>query len=321
MDRIGVSSDALLAGVGLRRGTLDDPDARIPTEQADALWSAAFRASGDERLAMRAVGQLRAGDYRTLTYLAAHCRTLGDGLRRVVQLFDLIDRRIRWTLDDRADPLSLRLGFEGLSDPLPRAPVEYTLGALISTLRATTRLDWQPLRVEVGFADPGGDAAAEHTRVLGPMRYEAPCTQLLVARRWWRAPVPSADGALADMLADLAARQIRELPGDDDLRTRLRRAIGEALVGGAPTLAQMARQLGISERTLQRRLREGSTTFRDELDATRKATAELLLEDPGLALSEASWLLGFSDPRAFTRAFRRWHQIPPSAWRARRPQG
>ena len=313
--RINVPTERLLADSGIDRKTLDDPDGRIDVASADAVWASAYRLSGDERLAMQAVQTLQANDYRTLTYIAANCLTLGEGLRRILGFFDLIDRRIQWTLDATGDPVTLGLGFEGASEPLPRAPVEYTLGALVHTVRLATGLDWRPLRVDVPFSVPDSEAAAEHERVLGPMRYDAPATRLIIPRYWWLHPVPSADGALADLLTELARRLVSELPVEDDLRNRLRRAVGGALVGGPPTIGTIARQIGVSERSLQRSLGALGTTFRDEVDAVRRASAAMFIEDPNLALSEVSWLLGFSDRRAFTRAFRRWHGTSPSSWR------
>ena len=115
--------------------------------------------------------------------------------------------------------------------------------------------------------------------------------------------------------AHLGARQVEDLPKAQDLRTRLHEALRKALVGGSPSLDEVASSLGMSARSLQRRLSESGTTFRTEIDAVRNHTAQLLLQDPKLALSEVAWLLGFSDPRAFTRAFRRWHGVTPSAFR------
>lgn len=316
--RLDLPADRLLTDAGIDSALLEDPDGRVDQESADAVWASAYRLSGNERLAMQAVQLLRAGDYRTLTYIAANCATLGEGLRRILGFFDLIDRRIQWTLDASGDPVTLGLSFDGVPEPLPRPPVEFTLGALVRTLQLATNVDWRPLRVEVGFPEPGPEAAAEHERVLGPMVYGAPATRLLIQGHWWRHPVPRADGALADMLTELAGRLVGELPVEDDLRTRLRHAVGGALVGGPPTIGDIAGVLGVSERSLQRRLGERGTTFRDEVDTVRQTTAAMLMEDPNLALSEVSWLLGFADPRAFTRAFRRWHGTTPSAWRTTR---
>ena len=315
--RLGLHTGDLLEEVGLAGAALDDPEGRVPSAQADALWALAYQRTGDERLAMRAVQQLRVGDYRMLTYLAAHCPTVGDGVRRIVGFFDLVDRRIRWTLDEAEESVALRLQFTGMSDPLPRAPVEYTLGALLVSLRLTTELAVRPLRVEVGFPRPGPDAEAEHHRVLGPMAYGNAATQVRFTRATWRHPVPRADRTLADLLEDLAVRKVQELPPPDaDFTTGLHDAVRQRLVGGAPSLEEVARALATSTRSLQRHLSEQGRTFRAEVDAVRRTTAEWLLLDPNLALSEVAWLVGFSDPRAFTRAFRRWHGTTPSAWRA-----
>jgi AraC-like DNA-binding protein len=315
LHRLHLPSTALLSEVGLDEAALQDPDARVATEQADALWAAAYRRSGDERLAMHAVQQLQAGDYRTLTYLAAHCATVGEGVRRVIGFFDLIDRRIRWTLDDTGDPVLLRLQFAGMSDPLPRPPVEYTLGAFVVSLRLTTGVDWRPMRVEVGFPRPGDEAAAEHAALLGPVDYGSTVTRLAVSRHWWRHPTPHADATLVALLSDLAGRRLQDLATEDDDDTRLATLLGESLVGGPPSLSETARRLGLSNRSLQRKLADRGTSFREEVARVRKQRAEMMLEDPNLALCEVSWLLGFSDPRAFTRAFRRWHGTTPSEWR------
>lgn len=316
--RLSIDAEGLLDEVGIDRESIDAPDGRVETAKVDALWVAAYRRSGDDRLAMRAAQQLEAGDYRTLDYLAAHSATLGEGVRRILGYFDLVDRRIHWTLDESVDPVSIRLQFQGIPDPLPRPPVEYTLGAFCRSLRLTTRLDWRPLAVEVGFSHPGVEAAAEHEAALGPMRYDAPATRLLVPGSWWRHPVAAADRGMSDLLEELAVRQVRDLPKADDLRSQLREAIRAELVGGTPTLESVAPRLAMSPRSLQRRLSELGTSFRGESDAVRKHVAELMLHDPKLALSEIAWLLGFSDPRAFTRAFRRWHDCAPSEWRSGR---
>lgn len=169
----------------------------------------------------------------------------------------------------------------------------------------------------MGFLEPGPEAAAEHDRVLGPMAYGCEETRLLIPRPVWRSPVPGADRAVADMLEELAARRVQELPGDDgDLRAQLHEANREGLVGGPPSLDDVARRLALSRRSLQRRLTAEGRSFRGEVDDVRKQQAAWLLEDSNLALSEVAWLLGFSDPRPFTRAFRRWHGTTPSAWRA-----
>ena len=81
------------------------------------------------------------------------------------------------------------------------------------------------------------------------------------------------------------------------------------------TQAKCARSLGMSGRTLQRRLVEEGTTFSAELDRARELRACALLLDPHLSLAEIGWMLGFSEQRAFSRAFRRWTGSTPRQFR------
>ena len=86
---------------------------------------------------------------------------------------------------------------------------------------------------------------------------------------------------------------------------------------GVPTLEQVAKRLATSERTLRRRLEEGGTSFRNLLDETRAELARSYVRDRRLPLTEVAFLLGFSEPSAFHRAFKRWTDTTPSAWRQR----
>jgi AraC-like DNA-binding protein len=83
----------------------------------------------------------------------------------------------------------------------------------------------------------------------------------------------------------------------------------------------VARRLGTSARTLQRRLREEGTSFAAELDAVRRERAEAFLRAPDVSIAEVSWLLGFAEQSAFTRAFRRWTGVAPTEWRRSAPAG
>ena len=91
----------------------------------------------------------------------------------------------------------------------------------------------------------------------------------------------------------------------------------EEVQRGAPTLQTAAAHLRTSPRTLKRRLQEEGTTFQDLLDSVRCDLAKRYLEEPRLALGEVSFLLGFSEPSAFHRAFKRWTGKTPLAYRQR----
>jgi AraC-like DNA-binding protein len=118
------------------------------------------------------------------------------------------------------------------------------------------------------------------------------------------------------VLIEHADLLLSRLPRGPDLIERTRRAIGGRLRGGDPSLKSVARELGMSERSLQRHLRELGYTYNALADEVREATARLYLEQPDIALAEIGYLLGFADQSTFNRAFKRWTGFTPRQARA-----
>ncbi|MFN0253857.1 MAG: helix-turn-helix domain-containing protein, partial [Kofleriaceae bacterium] len=197
---------------------------------------------------------------------------------------------------------------------LPAPAQGYSLAAMVTRARACAGAAWAPDAVEVTFRAPPD--LAELRRVFRcELRFGRAAPRLVCSRATWDAPVTDADPALLAVLEDHAQRLLRELPPTEDFVSRVRRVISHELGGGEPSTAHIARSLGTSERTLQRRLSEAGQTFANLLDETRAATAKAHLRDPAMSLSSIAFLLGFADQSAFTRAFRRWTGATPSAFR------
>lgn len=291
-----------------------DPETRLPAARADALWSAAFAAARDPAFALHAAEALPFGAYRTVDFLCAHSPCVRDAYRRVAEFFQLVDVRARIEVDDEARTLTmLTVG----GDPVPPPAQEYTFAALVSRMAVCVGPGWSPREVEFAFAPIPNPR--EHERVLrAPVSFGAGAPRLRFSVEAWETPVSGANPALLAVLEDHARRLYAELPPGDDLPSRARSTIATELRAGhegGPSASHVARQLGTSERTLQRRLREHDLSFAQLLDEAREALARAHLRDPALSLVEVAWLLGFSDQSAFTRAFRRWTGRPPGAWR------
>src|SRR5262249_10540675 len=128
-------------------------------------------------------------------------------------------------------------------------------------------------------------------------------------------PVVSADATLTGYLDLLAAQLLAALGGEDTLRDQVRRLLWSALSAGVPSLEGVGRVLGMSPRTLQRRLRAEGTTFSAGPPQVRHGLAGPLLGDGRVAVAEGAFLLGYEDPSAFHRAFRRWSGRSPRVFR------
>ncbi len=306
----GAPAESLLAEAGLRRADLADPDVRIPASAADRLWQAAYRHGSDPALALHVATAIPAGTYRIFHYLAANSLRVGDALAQVADCFAVIDPRVILEVVE-TDDVALQMHIPALG-AVPRPAAEYTLAALLLQTRESCGVDFSPAGVDFSFDEP--DDARAHRRVFGPVRYGQPVTALRFSTQTWARPIPAADPVLGAMLSAHARQVTEAVPTLSPLRTRLAELIAERL-RPLPTQAACARKLGMSGRTLQRRLVEQDTSFRAELDRVREGRARMMLVDRGLSLSEIGWMLGFSDQSAFTRAFRRWTGVPPSRFR------
>src|SRR5262249_2535552 len=130
-------------------------------------------------------------------------------------------------------------------------------------------------------------------------------------------PIMKADPGLCAVLDRHAEELLAKYPRSDDLVARLREIIRNELNGGDPGVDRVARQLGLSARTLQRKLREHGITHQEILDQMRKDLATRYLSQPEMAICEVAYLLGFSESSAFHRAFKRWTGSTPTEFRKR----
>ncbi len=310
--RLGLDIQALLRRAGVDEARLGDPDARLTPDQADALWREAFAAAGDPWLALHAAEATPFGAFPALDYLAASSATLGEALSRVAAYFPLVDPRGR--IEVKPAPAAVAVLFRGAGGrALPPPAQEYTLAVLHGRARQVTAAPWR--LAEVRFTFPPPARAGEHARVFGlEPRFGAREAALVLPRGAWEMPTRAPDRGLFSLL-DGHARRLAEAASAERLPEQARAAIAADLPGREPSLEAVARRLGQSRRSLQRRLGEAGTTFARLAAEVRRQRAEALLSGKEVSVAEVSWLLGFSEQSAFTRAFRRWTGRSPTEYR------
>lgn len=174
--------------------------------------------------------------------------------------------------------------------------------------RLLPRMPWSQAEVRYGFAKPI-DAALYH-RLLGcSVRFGAPATEVRVPAAWLH-EAPVADSATGPTLVDaLALCVARDRQGS--MVDQVRRQIEERCSEGFPMLAEVAAALGCSARTVERRLAQAGTSYRQELEHVRMRLAERYLTQTALGLGDISRVLGYAHPPSFQRAFRARFGITP----------
>jgi AraC-like DNA-binding protein len=312
--RLGLDTAQILAAARLDRATVQDPDARIPLEQVDAVWRKAYELANDPNLALHAIEVLPFGAYRVIDFIASSAPTVGAALAKVSDYFPIINDVVRlpYAVGDR----HVTFGAEAPSRPstITRPYAEYVLAAVFLRTRVATNQPFPLMRVE--FSHPRPTDIREHERIFEcPIRFGAETCRMVIARDVWDTPRTGSDPNLFAVLDTHARMLLHQLPSPADVVGRVCEAIEAELRGGDPRLESIARRLAMSPRTLQRRLRDRGVLFNDLLDAMRFRAAKSYLAQRDVAGTEVAYLLGFAEQSSFNRAFKRWSGRTPTEYR------
>jgi AraC-like DNA-binding protein len=194
-----------------------------------------------------------------------------------------------------------------------RFTTEYAIGLTVTMSRALGPARSDPL--EARFSYPAPAYADEYPRILRlPVRFDAGEDGVLFPISTMDTSNPSADAALRQLLERYAADQLARIPSKAPFSRRVRAYVLSRLPLGSLTADAVATHFCMSSRTLRRRLGEEGTSYQKILDDVRSELARRYLTGEGRSIEEVSFLLGFSDPSAFTKAFRRWTGKTPAGF-------
>lgn len=311
-----IETSDVLREAGVARDLLEDPDTRLPGSTVLAVWDRLRERCQDPALQLEAPAMLPFGAYRVIDYLVTSSATVGGGVERFARFFGLIAHGVALEVDRHGG--AYRLGLAGAGGrPVPPVYVDYTFAALIRRVRMRSRPGLAVQRVELRAPEP---VRIEPYQELyrAPIHFGAPADRLWFDPKEWDAPMDRSDEALVAVLEEHARILARHVPRPDaGFLGEVEKAIAARLPEGG-SAAEVARALHVSVRTLQRKLGEAGTSFRAVSESVRSQLALSYLADPRVSIAEVAFLLGFSDPSSFNRAFRRWAGESPGAWRRRR---
>lgn len=309
----GVDEATLLERADLRGLPLHDPDARLPMRCYYNVIEAGAELTGDLHFGLSYIDGATPDAIGAIGFLAMTSATLGESIGRILRYYRLLAEGERISMEIANERATIRFEPWGPTRPAHAHVCEiYAFDFLVMASRMTG----EPvpiLEFDVRHARRSDDGP--YVRVFG----RAP--RFAAAENLWSfpasvlaRPMPSADAALARFFEGYVDRLDRALPGES-LAKSLRRVIGERLCDGELSIAALARRLKQSPRTLQRRLADEGSSVSTLVESVRRERAFACLA-AGLPIGEVSYLLGFSEPRAFHRAFRRWTGETPQSWRA-----
>jgi AraC-like DNA-binding protein len=293
-------------------GTDSGREALLPDFVRQRLLAGACRAAKRDEFAVEAGLALPLGAFGLMDYLAASADTLGKSCEAMARRFHEVSCEHSLELESCESEYRLKL-FSVDMGADTAARDDFAVGALLGRLR--DRVEGFSLTA-VRLRRQAPACAARFVDLLGaPVTFGHAVTTLCLPARMREAPLSSADPWLRRTLQSLLPPDERDGNGsalERSLRGCLRELLPERKFGAS----RVASALGMSERSLHRRLRELGQSYQGMVDVFRREEAERLLLDGRVDMAEIAHRLGFGDQSAFSRAFRRWTRMAPRAWLA-----
>lgn len=298
------SHAAFWAATDLTPALLADDDARISPAQFCVAWAELTRATRPA-IALSIAEAIPAGAFGIVEYVCRSAPTVREALQQWVRYLNLLDDAVVVGLVVEGDRAYLRVEVESEA-PAPGAH-ELCFALVAQRLRQFSAV---PFRITGVDFTHRGDPAPYRAWFDAPVTFGAPRDQLVMPVAALDASLISSDPALLAILTRAADELKAKAPADPSLQAQVARVLREALRANEGHVELVAKRLGMTSRSLQRRLKEENTSFNEVREQTRRDLTQRYLAD-NLSISEISFLLGFSEPSAFFRAFKRWTGMTP----------
>lgn len=307
-----VDPDELLRELAARRATCVDAD-----PNAFLIWNDVYVERLPPLSALFVGAATPFGQWEVVDFLAASYPTVGESFSRIGRHFALINPHVEFVVDPGDRGGLPYLEFHHKLSEYDEFFDEYTAGIFLAHFRMLSRSELRLATAHSVRARPEDPAwRAEVERYLGCVPvYGARHTRLTFSHADWARPLVGANPRLRATLEAHALELAREASLARSFGVKVRAEIAQLLRDGEPRIADVAQRLGMTARTLQRRLQDEELGFTTLVDEARLDLARRYLADDSLSIAEVSFALGYSEPSAFTRAFKRWSGSAPAEYR------
>ena len=309
----GVEPMGVFEDVELDMAKAANPEWRVPRDKFNRLLARSVELTGDEAFGLAAAERLQPQVLHGLGLAWLASDTVYDGLRRMARFARFVSTGGQLQLVEQGELLhAVIAGSEPLAGQVP-ANQDYAVGMLVRMCQLTLGEFLAPLRVELQRPRPREPERWEYM-LSCRAQFERPVTRISWPLSEIVDPLVTGDPALAAINDEQTEAYL-----DSFLGRSMAREVVDAIVlslpDGTPDQSDIAARLFMSSRTLQRKLKEEGTSFKELLQDTRLTLARKHLIDHNRSVVETAYLLGFSEPSTFSRAFKRWTGMAPADYR------
>jgi len=251
-----------------------------------------------------------------LHYVLASCELLGEALQRGARYIATVNEGASLKYIERDGAVAIAVKYVGVARHTDRLQIEFWVTTMVRACRELTRRHIVP--VYVRLTHRRDDDCADFNAFLGvDVEFGAEADEIAFPSTVRDLPVVSADPYLHDLLTGYCDEALaRRTVGGGTTPSDVENAIAGLLPHGKARIDEVARRVGLSQRTLARRLAAEGLTFSDVLNRLRLDLAHRHVRDSDLSISQIAWLLGYQEVSAFTHAFKRWTGMTPREMRA-----
>ncbi len=311
----GGDADGLIREFGLPHTVETDTEVVLPLPGLHAFLEAAERESKDPFMGLHVAGAYRRGVYGVMEYACRSAPTVREAFLRIVRFGTLMNDIFVVTYEERDGAATIEQSILGVRHCLGRHANECLVATLFEQARLLSGERLIPGRV--WFAHPRPRRVDELTETFGTLdiTFDAEANGFTVPTPYLELPLVTADPSLLGVLDEHATQALSERPPAPDFVGQVRACVRERMRGEAPTVEIVAKELGLSPRTLQRRLTHAGTSFQKMFESVREDLARAHVSEGKMALGEIAFVLGYADLSAFLRAFKRWTGKTPRQFR------
>ena len=308
---LGIEPRAVLRRAALPEDLFSRENARLNASEHYRLWEAIEREADDPRFPLLLAEVLRAEAFHPAIFAGLCSPNMLVAMKRIAHYKPLISE-LRLRLVEGPTEVKLIFDWPDTGVPAPRTMVLAEYVFFVALARLATRERIRPVRIT---SDILPDLSGEYEEYFGIRIRKGEERAVTFSRADVERPFLTHNEAMWKTFEPSLQKRMSELDNTATTFDRVHAVLLEALPAGDVAIGDVAERLAMSRRTLQRRLSDEGTTFREVLDHTREALARHYLERTRLTSAEISFLLGFEEPNSFSRAFHRWTGETPDSVR------
>ena len=317
LDELGISANAVLRLAGLPSELFQQSRIWLTTEEMRSLYEAIAEVSGDQAIGLTLGAEERPEYYSPIAIAALFTRSFRDALNRVARYKRLTSpQEIRMV--ERGKECAIE--FVWLLAEITESPIwiDSCFAWTVTIGRRGIGRSIHPLRVELRRTNGNKHV---YEKFFGcPVKFGARQNRLFFAVEDLDQPFITHNPDLLEAIAPQLEAELKQHLANRSLREQAKGILKRSLAGQRPRLEDIAMELRMSARTLQRKLVEEGATFHTLMEEARHEMAQHYLRQPSLELNETAYLLGYEDPNSFIRAFHKWEGTSPGEWRSSQPQ-